>query len=62
MLILARFLIFLVLASVGVCFALYIATKNPRYLSFAWSVIKFTGVFLMVLAAFYLVERLILII
>lgn len=60
MLIVARLLVFLALLVVGVSIPLYLATKNPRYLGFAWAVVKFCGVFIIVLAALFLVERLIL--
>jgi hypothetical protein len=50
-----------VVIGVGVCFALYLATRDRRYLAWAWGIIKFTGVFLLILAVFYLVERLILV-
>lgn len=62
MLILARLLVILAVLLAGVSISLYLATKNPRYLGFAWSVVKFFGVFIIVLAALFLLERLILVV
>jgi hypothetical protein len=62
MLILVRLVVFLVVATVGASFVLYLTTKDRRYLRFAWGLIRFTLVFLLIVAAFYAIERIILII
>ncbi len=59
--ILVRLLIFFVLVTVGAAGVLYLFTRNRRYLQFAWLVLKFTFVFVLVLAVLFVLERLILI-
>jgi hypothetical protein len=59
--ILVRLLIFFVLVTVGAAGVLYLFTRNRRYLQFAWLALKFTFVFVLVLAVLFVLERLILI-
>lgn len=59
--ILVRLLIFFVLVTVGAAGVLYLFTRNRRYLTFAWLVLKFAFVFVLVLAVLFVLERLILI-
>jgi hypothetical protein len=42
--------------------ALYLFTRNRRYLTFAWRVFQFAFVFLLVFLAFYVLERLVLVV
>jgi hypothetical protein len=42
--------------------ALYLFTRNRRYLTFAWRVFQFTFVFLLVFMALYVLERLVLVV
>jgi hypothetical protein len=42
--------------------ALYLFTRNRRYLTFAWRVFQFAFVFLVVFLAFYVLERLVLVV
>lgn len=58
---LLRLLIFFVLVTVGVSGILYLFTRNKRYLKFAWLVLKFAFVFVIVLGVLFVLERLILI-
>lgn len=58
---LLRLLIFFVLVTVGVSGVLYVFTRNKRYLKFAWLVLKFAFVFVIVLGVLFVLERLILI-
>ena len=60
--IVARLVGILVLITIGLALALYLFTRNRRYLSFAWRVFQFAVVFLMILMAFYVLERLVLVI
>lgn len=57
-----RLAIFFVLAAVGLSFLLYLTTGNRRYLGFAWGLIKFSLVFLLIVAMLFALERMILVI
>lgn len=52
----------LVLITIGLGVALYLFTRNRRYLTFAWRVFQFAVVFLMVFMALYVLERLVLVV
>ena len=52
----------LVLIGVVGSLALYLFTRNRRYLTFAWRVFQFGVVFLLVFVTLYALERLVLII
>lgn len=52
----------LVLIAIGAALALYFFTRNRRYLRFAWRVLQFAFVFLLVFMAFYVLERLVLVV
>jgi len=41
---------------------LYLFTRNRRYLTFAWRVLQFAFVFLVVFLALYVLERLVLVV
>lgn len=58
---LLRLLVFFVLVTVGVSGVLYLFTRNKSYLKFAWLVLKFAFVFVIVLGVLFVLERLILI-
>lgn len=58
----ARLVGLLVLITIGLALALYLFTRNRRYLDFAWRVFQFAVVFLMVLMALYVLERLVLVV
>lgn len=55
-----RFLLILGLISVAVSLAVYVFTKDKRYLKFSWQLIKFTIVLLFVAAVIYAMGRIIL--
>jgi hypothetical protein len=57
--ILVRLLLFLALAAIAVAAAMYLFSKDRRYLRFIWQVIKFTIVILAVVLIFYAFERLV---
>ncbi len=50
----------LVLLTIAGSVAMYLFTRNRRYLTFAWRVFQFAFVFLLVFMAFYVLERLVL--
>ncbi len=50
----------LVLITIAGSLALYVFTRNRRYLTFAWRVFQFAFVFLLVFMALYVLERLVL--
>jgi hypothetical protein len=50
----------LVLITIAGSLALYLFTRNRRYLTFAWRVFQFAFVFLLVFMALYVLERLVL--
>ena len=52
----------LVLITIGGSFALYLFTRNRRFLTFAWRVFQFAFVFLLVFLALYVLERLVLVV
>jgi len=52
----------LVLIAITGSLALYVFTRNRRYLAFAWRVFQFAFVFLLVFMALYLLERLVLVV
>ena len=51
----------LVLITIAGSFALYLFTRNRRFLTFAWRVLQFAIVFLLVFMALYVLERLVLV-
>jgi hypothetical protein len=51
----------LLLITIGAALGLYLFTRNRRYLTFAWRVFQFAVIFLVVLMAFYVLERLVLV-
>jgi hypothetical protein len=52
----------LVLIAIAGSLALYVFTRNRRYLTFAWRVFQFAFVFLLVFMSLYLLERLVLVV
>jgi hypothetical protein len=56
-----RLLGLLVLLTIAGSIAMYLFTRNRRYLTFAWRVFQFAFVFLLVFMAFYVLERLVLV-
>lgn len=52
----------LVLIAVGAGITLYFFTRNRRYLTFAWRVVQFGLIFLLVFVMLYALERLVLVI
>jgi hypothetical protein len=51
----------LLLITIGAALGLYLFTRNRRYRTFAWRVFQFAVIFLVVLMAFYVLERLVLV-
>jgi len=51
----------LVLIAIVGSIALYLFTRNRRYLTLAWRVFQFAFVFLLVFLALYVLERLVLV-
>lgn len=60
--IVARLAGLLVLIAIGAALVLYLFTRDRRYLAVAWRVFQFAVVFLMVLMALYVLERLVLVV
>ena len=52
----------LVLITIVGSFALYLFTRNRRFLNFAWRTFQFAFIFLLVFMALYVLERLVLVI
>jgi len=52
----------LVLIAIVGSVALYLFTRNRRFLTFAWRVFQFAFIFLLVFMALYVLERLVLVI
>jgi len=52
----------LVLITIVGSIGLYLFTRNRRYLTFAWRVLQFAFVFLVVFLALYVLERLVLVV
>ncbi len=52
----------LVLITIAGSIALYLFTRNRRFLTFAWRVFQFAFIFLLVFMAFYVLERVVLVI
>jgi hypothetical protein len=52
----------LVLIAIVGSIALYIFTRNRRYLTIAWRVFQFAFVFVLVFLALYVLERLVLVV
>ena len=53
---------FLVLITIGASLVIYLLTKNRRYVTFAWQVLKYGMVMAIIVLAFMLFERLVLVI
>jgi hypothetical protein len=53
---------FLVLITIGASLVTFLLTKNRRYLTFAWQVLKYGMVMAMIVLAFIVLERLVLVI
>ncbi len=52
----------LVLIAIIGALALYVFTRNRRYLTLAWRIFQFAFVFLLVFLALYVLERLVLVV
>lgn len=53
---------FLILITIGASLVTYLLTRNRRYLTFAWQVLKYGMVIAIVVLTFLLFERLVLVI
>jgi len=53
---------FLLLVTIGASLVVYLLTRNRRYVTFAWQVLKYGMVVAIVVLAFMLLERVILIV
>ena len=51
---------FLVLITLGASLVMYLLTRNRRYVTFAWQVLKYGMVMAIIVLAFVLFERLVL--
>jgi len=57
-----RILGFFVIATIGASLLTYLVTKNRRYVTFAWQVLKYGMIMAIIVLTFILFERLILVI
>jgi hypothetical protein len=57
-----RILGFFVVATIGASLLTYLVTKNRRYVTFAWQVLKYGMIMAIIVLTFILFERLILVI
>ncbi len=48
----------LFLIAIALCLALFVVSRNRRYLTFAWRIFQFGVIFLLTFMALYIVERL----
>jgi hypothetical protein len=55
-----RLLAFLVVIAVGVSFAVFVWTRDRRWLRFAWQIVKYTVIVLLIVFALLALERLVL--
>jgi len=53
---------FFVVATIGASLLTYLVTKNRRYITFAWQVLKYGMIMAIIVLTFILFERLILVI
>jgi hypothetical protein len=53
---------FFVVATIGASLLTYLVTKNRRYVTFAWQVLKYGMIMAIVVLTFILFERLVLVI
>jgi len=53
---------FFVVATIGASLLTYLVTKNRRYVTFAWQVLKYGMIMAIIVLTFILFERLILVI
>ena len=53
---------FLVLITIGTSLLMYLLTRNRRYVTFAWQVLKYGVVMAIIMLIFILFERLVLVI
>lgn len=53
---------FFVVATIGAALLTYLVTKNRRYVTFAWQVLKYGMIMAIIVLTFILFERLILVI
>ena len=59
---LLRVVVFLLLITIGASLVTYLLTRNRRYLTFAWQVLKYGMVMAIIVLTFMLFERLVLVI
>ena len=57
-----RIIGFFVVATIGASLLTYLVTKNRRYVTFAWQVLKYGMIMAIIVLTFILFERLILVI
>ncbi len=57
-----RLIGFLLLLTIGSALVVYLLTRNRRYLTFAWQVLKYGMVMAIIVLAFLLFERLMLVV
>lgn len=48
---------FLLLITIGASLVMYLLTRNPRYVTFTWQVLKYGMVMAIIVLAFMLLER-----
>ena len=53
---------FLVLVTIGASLVTYLMTKNRRYITFAWQVLKYGMLMAIIVLTFILFERLVLVV
>ena len=53
---------FLLLITIGASLVTYLLTRNRRYVTFAWQVLKYGMVLVIIVLAFMLLERVVLVV
>lgn len=54
-----RLIVVVVLAALGICFALYVFTRDRRYLGYAGQIVKIGLIVVLVVLALFAIERII---
>jgi len=56
-----RLLIILSALAIIISGGMYVFTRNPRYLSLVWQIVRFIGFSMLIFAALYILERFVLV-
>ena len=57
-----RLVVVLALLSIAIAFALFLCTRNRRYLTWTWRILQFALLFVIAVMVLYVLERLVLVV